>query len=119
MQAISSASISHSGKWWIGQSLDNQIVTYSGDQRTRPIHKKTFSGHSSAGYACDVGFSPDDQYVVSGDGDGRCFVWDWKTTRASRVLKAHDNVCIGAQWHPLDARQIVTCGWDGAIKLWN
>ena len=94
-------------------------MTYSGYIPTRPIHKKKSRGHSSVGYACDVGFSPDNQYVVSGEGDGRCFVWTWKTTRGSHVLKAYDNICIGTQWHPLDVRQIVTCGWDGAIELWN
>ena len=119
MQAISLASLSNSRKWWIGKSLDNQIVTYSGDISTQPTHKKTFRDHSSAGYTCDDWVSPNDQYVVSGEGDGGCFLLDCTTTRGSRVLKTHDKVCIGPQWHPLDVRQLVTCGWDGGIKLWN
>jgi pre-mRNA-processing factor 17 len=119
LHAISAAALSNSGKWWVGQSADNQVLTYTGDDRTRPMRKKTFRGHSSAGYACQLGFSPDDRYVLSGDGDGKVFIWDWKSTKVARSLKAHEGVCIGVAWHPLEASRVATCGWDGAVKLWD
>ena len=36
-----------------------------------------------------------------------------------RNLKAHDAACIGAEWHPLEASNVATCGWDGNIHLWD
>lgn len=33
--------------------------------------------------------------------------------------KAHDNVCIGVEWHPIEPSKVVTCGWDGVLKLWD
>jgi hypothetical protein len=69
------------GKWWVGQSADNQLLTYSANDRVRPNRKKTFKGHAAAGYACQPAFSHDDHYVISGDGEGKLFVWDWKTTK--------------------------------------
>ena len=81
--------------------------------------KKAFKGHLVAGYACQVGFSPDGSYVISGDSQGHLVMWDWKTCRLFNKLKAHTNVCIGCVWHPLETSKVITCGWDGLIKLWD
>ncbi|KAK2114186.1 pre-mRNA-processing factor 17 [Saguinus oedipus] len=77
------------------------------------------SGHMVAGYACQVDFSPDMSYVISGDGNGKLNIWDWKTTKLYSRFKAHDKVCIGAVWHPHETSKVITCGWDGLIKLWD
>ena len=34
-----------------------------------------------SGYACQVAFSWDSRFVMSGDSEGRLFVWDWKTAK--------------------------------------
>ena len=41
--------------------------------------------------------------MISGDGEGRAFFWDWKTTKIFRSFKAHEGVCIGIEWHPLES----------------
>jgi pre-mRNA-processing factor 17 len=119
MHAIAATSATPGGKWWLAQSMENQIHTYSALDKVRRNPKKTFKGHLVAGYACQPNMSPDGRYVISGDGEGKLFVWDWKTTKIVRSLKAHDGVCIGTEWHPLEASKVVTCGWDGLIKLWD
>ena len=82
--------------------------------------KKLFKGHLNAGYACQPAFSPNGQFLISGDGEGKLFVWDWKSGRVYRRLRAHDNApCIGAAWHPREPSVVATCGWDGAVKLWE
>jgi pre-mRNA-processing factor 17 len=49
-------------KYFAAQSLDNQILIYNADN-FRQNRKKRFAGHSVAGYACQVGFSPDGRFV--------------------------------------------------------
>eukprot|EP00898_Chlorokybus_atmophyticus_P003311 jgi/Chlat1/3981/Chrsp26S04042 len=119
MHSMPALTLHPNGNWLAAQSLDNQILIYSTRERFRLNKKKRFVGHLCAGYACQVGFSPDGRFVISGDADGRCFFWDWKTSKIFRTLKCHDGVCIGAVWHPLETSKVATCGWDGLIKFWS
>ena len=59
------------GSWLAAQSMDNRIVIYSTKDRFRLNAKKSFGGHANAGYACQVNFSPDGRFLMSGDGDGK------------------------------------------------
>lgn len=103
------------------QSMDNRVLTYSTRDKFRANNKKTFSGHTVAGYACRPCFSPDGRYVASGDGQGKCFVWDWSSTRVARSFQAHDpgSVCIDVAWHPLEESCVATAGWDGSVRFWE
>uniref|UniRef100_A0A7N0VFP5 Pre-mRNA-processing factor 17 n=1 Tax=Kalanchoe fedtschenkoi TaxID=63787 RepID=A0A7N0VFP5_KALFE len=116
MHSMPAISLHPNSNWLAAQSLDNQILIYSTRERFQLNKKKRFAGHIVAGYACQVNFSPDGKYVLSGDGEGRCWFWDWKTCKVHRTLKCHDGVCIGVEWHPLEQSKVATCGWDGLIK---
>lgn len=61
----------------------------------------------------------DGSYVVSGDADGKAFVWDWRSTRQVSRWRAHDNVCIAAHWLPHEPSKLLTAGWEGTVKLWD
>jgi pre-mRNA-processing factor 17 len=121
-------------KYFAAQSLDNQILIYSTDN-FRQNRKKRFAGHSVAGYACQVGFSPDGKWISSGDGEGNVVFWDWKTGRIKSRLKAHSKVVIAHDWLPHETvspltilglqytylfmqSKVITGSWDGLIKLW-
>ncbi|KAA0708176.1 Pre-mRNA-processing factor 17 [Triplophysa tibetana] len=119
MHSMPAVTLSPNGKWLACQSMDNQILIFGAQNRFRLNKKKIFKGHMVAGYACQVGFSPDMSYVVSGDADGKLNIWDWKTTKLYHRIKAHDKVCISALWHPHETSKVITCGWDGQIKLWD
>ncbi|TMW65483.1 hypothetical protein Poli38472_008125 [Pythium oligandrum] len=120
MQSMPAVALHPSGGFFAGQSLNNQIDVYTARDKFKICRKKTFKGHSNAGYACQLGYSPNGQFLVSGDGEGKLCVWDWKSTKMYKKLKAHDRgPCMGVAWHPLEPSQVVTCGWDGLIKLWD
>ncbi|KAJ8963666.1 hypothetical protein NQ314_005457 [Rhamnusium bicolor] len=119
MHSMPAVTPAPNGKWLACQSMDNKIVIFSAMNRFKINRKKTFSGHMVAGYACSLDFSPDMSYLVSGDADGKCYIWDWKTTKLYKKWKAHDNVCISVLWHPHEPSKLITAGWDGLIKYWD
>jgi pre-mRNA-processing factor 17 len=106
-------------KWLLCTNLDNQITCYSASDRFKLNRKKCFKGHVVAGYACQPGVSPDGNFVMSGDTDGRLWFWDWKSCKVFRKIKCHDQVCIQALWHPIEPSSVATCSWDGTIKFWD
>jgi pre-mRNA-processing factor 17 len=65
-------------QFFVTQSLDNTICVFQAGNRFAMQKKKKFSGHQVAGYACEMTMSPDGRFLVSGDGKGKLFFWDWK-----------------------------------------
>ncbi|RXK42436.1 pre-mRNA-processing factor 17 [Tremella mesenterica] len=82
------------------QSLDNQILVWAADGAFRQAKKKRFAGHTVAGYACQIGFSPDGKYISSGTGGGEMVFWDWRSGRIQKRFKAHNQVVIDHVWLP-------------------
>ncbi|KAL8007521.1 putative WD40/YVTN repeat-like-containing domain superfamily, dynein regulator LIS1 [Plasmopara halstedii] len=120
MHSMPAVTLHPSGAFFAGQSLNNQIDVYTARDKFKLNRKKVFRGHQNAGYACQIGFSPNGQYIMSGDGEGKLVFWDWKSTKQLKKLRAHDRgPTMGAIWHPLESSKVVTCGWDGLIKYWD
>lgn len=119
MNSMPALALHPHGKYFACQSMDNQICVYEAAGSYRLLPRKRFAGHTSAGYACQLAFSPDGRYLVSGDASGRLWVWGWKSGRLLRTLPAHDGVAIGVAWHPLQPSRVFSCGWDGSIKSWD
>lgn len=119
MHSMPAVTLSPNKKWLACQSMDNKVCIFSALDRYKMNRKKVFTGHMVAGYACGVDFSPDMSYLVSGDADGKAFVWDWRSTKLYQKWKAHDDVCSSILWNPHETSKIATCGWDGLIKYWD
>ena len=100
--------------------MDDNILIYDCTKSNfKPNKQKEFKGHINQGYACGVKYSPDGQFLCSGDAQGKLWFWHWKTCKNYRTMKVHDGVCIDLDWHPLDSSKVLTAGWDGTIKLWD
>mmetsp|Transcript_32145 Transcript_32145/g.85599 ORF Transcript_32145/g.85599 Transcript_32145/m.85599 type:complete len:610 (+) Transcript_32145:1-1830(+) len=119
MHSVPAVALCPRKKMLIGQSMDNKIITYEAFGRFKFQGKRQFKGHLNAGYAITPGFSADGKWVMSGDLDGKLWFWDWQKMKNYRVLKAHDGVVMSCMWHPTMPSRVVSCGWDGTIKLWD
>jgi pre-mRNA-processing factor 17 len=120
MHSMPSLVMHPSHRFFVGQSLDNTIAVFQAGRKFAIQRKKKFSGHIVSGYACEMAFSPDGQYLVSGDGTGSLFVWDWHKHKILQKYRAHSGgPAICCAWHPLEPSVVFTCGWDGMIKVWK
>ena len=119
MHAISAASLHPDNNHYLGQSLDNKIVTYEIRPHFRRIKKRTFEGHVNAGNTCGIDCSCDGRFVCSGDSDGKIWFWDFKTTRNYTTINAHKGVVSDIKWNPIHPCLVASCSWDGTIKLWD
>ena len=86
MHSMPAVSTHPSGEFWVGQSLDNKIVTYGATGRMKLMRKRVFKGHTVTGYACVPGFSPNGKFLMSGDGEGKLVFWDFKSTKVRPPL---------------------------------
>ncbi|CUS21809.1 LAQU0S04e01288g1_1 [Lachancea quebecensis] len=102
------------------QSMDNAIYAFSMKPKYRRNPKKRFEGHKCAGYGIGFGFSPDGQYLASGDTKGRVYIWDWKTTRLLKHFEVPDKKAVVAvTWAPQETSKILCAGNGGRIFLYD
>lgn len=74
MHSMPAITMSPNKKWLACQSMDNSIMMYEAG-KYRLNRKKRFTGHVCSGYACQPAFSNDNNYIYSGDGEGKLFIW--------------------------------------------
>ncbi|ELP84683.1 pre-mRNA-processing factor, putative [Entamoeba invadens IP1] len=109
----------YKGKYVLGQSMNNSIVSFRGDP-FRMMAGRVFRGHYCGAWSCRPSFSSDGQFVVSGDANGKIFMWDWKKGKVLKCYtKAHNGTVADVAWNPVIGNQCVSCGWDGKINIWN
>ena len=95
---------------------------YNSSRRYVPLHHP-------ASWAFLFYCSPIGAYVVSGDADGRVFIWDWKSCKIYKKFQAHEKVlfpcshsvlycapnfslqaCMGVEWHPVENSKLASAG---------
>ncbi|CAD7940209.1 unnamed protein product [Amoebophrya sp. A120] len=119
MHSIPTVAVSPDKKTLLGQSMDNKIVTYQAYGQFKYQARKSFKGHASSGYACEISWSPDGQFITSGDGNGKLWFWGWRNNRVYKSMNAHSGALMSCCWHPKHTSRVITCGYDGLIKVWD
>jgi WD40 repeat protein len=68
-----------------------------------------------------IAISPNNQWLVTGSGDGTARLWDLSATdpaAAPLVLRGHEGGITTVAFSP-DAQRLVTGSWDDSARLWT
>ncbi|MBK9403719.1 MAG: WD40 repeat domain-containing protein [Ignavibacteria bacterium] len=77
---------------------------------------KTFKGHEND-VMC-VAFSPDNNYLASGDQDGKIVLWEVKSGKKIKSLTGHSGDVNCITFSP-DGKYIISGGNDKLVKVWD
>ena len=106
------------GRYIIYSGLDSRIRAFDVTSQLSPT-RRVFAGHMVGGYALTPSLSPDGRYLTCGDSKGTLWYWDWKGGRCLRQEDGHKDVVMCVLWHPHETSKVLSCSWDGTIKLWD
>ena len=76
----------------------------------------TFSGHN--GFVSGVAYSPDDQWLVTVDEEGKIRVWDAQAGRLLRTIQGHPVSILDLAFSP-DGSRLVTASDDSTAVVWD
>ena len=102
---------------YLAQCMDSSIKTFDLSQGFRFQRKKTYSGHTIAGFNCHLDLSPDENYVISGDNSGNLFVWDFRVRKIERRIFTQKSTIISSVWNPYHDSLIATGDSLGNISM--
>ncbi|XP_066525055.1 jouberin [Hoplias malabaricus] len=78
----------------------------------------SFNGHLSIVY--DLCWTRDDRCLLSASSDGTVRVWNIERLQSlAQKILPHPSFVYCAQCHPLTQSLVVTCGYDGLLRVWN
>ncbi len=66
-----------------------------------------------------VAFTPDGTKLATCGWDRRVGIWDRRTLRLIRMLRAHNDYVRQVEFAPPDGRTLLSACDDGKVKLWN
>ncbi|MES1904617.1 MAG: pre-mRNA-processing factor 17 [Paramarteilia canceri] len=117
LPCIISALLTNNGTTYLAQCMDNSIKCFDLSRGFRMQRKKTYRGHTVYGFSCEIGISPDDNYVISGDSSGNLFVWDLKVRKIDRKIKTGSTACLSVAWNPYHESLIAAGDTEGNISF--
>lgn len=107
-------------KYKVGVRAALRVAALRVAAHTERPPSQRFEGHRSAGYSVRCSFSADDgAMLASGSSDGCLFVYDARTARVLRRLRAHEAACLDAAFHPALPSIVASCSWDGDVCVFR
>ncbi|KAL2523637.1 Transducin/WD40 repeat-like superfamily protein [Abeliophyllum distichum] len=105
--------------YFIAQSNGNYIAIFSSRPPFRLDKYKRYESHGVSGFPIKCNYSSDGEIVVSGSSDGCIYFYNANTSELLRKIKAYEQACIDAVFHPVMSNVVATCSWNGEVSVFN
>ncbi|KAD4386002.1 hypothetical protein E3N88_26171 [Mikania micrantha] len=105
--------------YFVAQSNGNYIAIFSSKPPFRLDKYKRYESHGVSGFPIKCNFSPDGNKLATGSSDGYIYFYDTKTCHLIKKIKAYEQTCIDVAFHPIISNIIASCGWNGAISIFE
>ncbi|XP_067130757.1 WD repeat-containing protein 25-like [Centruroides vittatus] len=109
-----------SGVNFIAQTNGNYIAVFSSTRPYKMNKNKRYEGHKVCGYNIDCDFSPDGNFILSGDVEGSTYIY--KTDNAKlvkRLICTNDSPVVSVCWHPKLMNTLAIGTWNGQLQFWK
>ncbi|KAJ1701833.1 hypothetical protein LUZ63_001612 [Rhynchospora breviuscula] len=104
---------------FVAQSNGNYIAIFTATRPFRLDKYKRYENHGVWGFPVKCNFSLDGKELVTGSSDGFIYFYDYKFCKLLHKLKAFEEPCIDAVYHPTRPNVIASCSWNGEITIFE
>lgn len=99
----------------------NQLASTSSDDTAsiwdRSKGKNRFENENEYDMTC-MALSPDEKFLVTGDGENRVLIWDIMNGEEWLSLEQHQQSITRVLWHKENG-WIISASWDGKVIIWD
>ncbi|KAJ0046853.1 hypothetical protein Pint_04350 [Pistacia integerrima] len=105
--------------YFVAQSNGNYIAIFSSSPPFRLDKYRRYENHVVSGFPIKCNFSLDGEKLVSGSSDGSIYIYNCRSTKLDRKIKAYEQACIDVAIHPILPDIIASCNWHGDISVFE
>ncbi|KAL8033671.1 hypothetical protein ABFX02_13G174400 [Erythranthe guttata] len=103
--------------YFIAQSNGNYIAIFSTKPPFRLEKYKRYESHGVSGFPIKCNFSLDGNTVATGSSDGCIYLYNSKTCKLLKKVKAYEQACVDVVFHPTLPDVVASCSWNGEISV--
>ncbi|KAM7267388.1 hypothetical protein ACFE04_009554 [Oxalis oulophora] len=104
---------------FIAQSNGNYIAIFSSNSPFKLNKYKRYEGHGVSGFPIKCNFNVNGDKLASGSSDGSIYIYDYKSSKCVKKVKAYEQACVDIAFHPVMSNVIASCSWDGDISIFE
>lgn len=117
-KAFTNLLIDEAGTKLYANCMDNKIYSYNlSSYSTKPT--QTYTGFRNSTFYIKSALSPDGNYLISGSGDEKAYIWNVNSSEPLVALTGHTVEVTCVAWSGAGDMPIVTCSDDARHMIWR
>ncbi|XP_047317287.1 WD repeat-containing protein 25-like [Impatiens glandulifera] len=105
--------------YFVAQSNGSYIAIFSSRPPFKLDKYKRYEGHGVSGFPIKCSFNMKGDILASGSSDGCLYLYNSKSSRLVKKIKAYEQACIDVSFHPVIPNVIASCSWNGDVSVFE